>query len=135
MGKFLKLYKILFIKAQDDYKAAKYLYDGFNRGVIELNIEIILFHMQQCVEKLLKSILDFNGVKFPHTHDIDILIELLNSNNIYLMDNIERLGELTGFAVEGRYAIICDDVENIDEYIVIIDKLIKYIKRKYGEDI
>ncbi len=135
MGKFLKPCDILFAKAWDDFIAAKYLHDGFNKGKIELNIEIILFHLQQCVEKIFKSILDYNNIKFPHTHDIDILIDLLKNSKIQLPENVEKLSDLTEFAVEGRYAIICDDIDRIDEYIAIIDNLLKDVKRKYNEDI
>jgi hypothetical protein len=39
--KFLKQYEILLLKAKEDFKAAKYLYDGFQNHNLALNLEII----------------------------------------------------------------------------------------------
>ena len=50
MATFLKQYEILFIKAKEDLVAAKYLLDGFNHHNLELNLDIIFFHLQQCAE-------------------------------------------------------------------------------------
>jgi HEPN domain-containing protein len=129
-AKFLKQHEILFIKAKEDFVAAKYLLDGFNNHGLELNLEIIFFHFQQCAEKLLKSVLDIHSIKFPHTHDLDNLMTLLEENNIFLFDELEELLPLTDFAVEGRYSILHDDLNDTDKYIALLDTFIKIVAAK-----
>ena len=127
--KFLKQYEILFLKAKEDLIASKYLLDGFQNHNLELNLEIIFFHLQQSSEKLIKSLLDFNKVKFPHTHDLGILIQFLTDNKISAIKNINKLLPLSDFAVEGRYAIILDDLEDVETYVILIDELLKFVDR------
>jgi len=69
--KFLKQYEILFKKAKVDLNTAKLVMDSFEEGEIELDLEIVMFHLQQSVEKFLKTLIDYNKIKFPHTHDIE----------------------------------------------------------------
>jgi len=128
--KLLKQHEILFIKAKEDFVAAKYLLDGFNHHGLELNLEIIFFHFQQCAEKLLKTVLDIHKIKFPHTHDLDNLMTLLEENNIFLFEDLEELLPLTDFAVEGRYSIIHDDLSDSDKYIVLLNTFIEIVAAK-----
>ena len=41
--------------------------------------------------------------------------------------NIELLEKLTDYAVEGRYGIIYDDLNDTDQYIKIIDEFLRYV--------
>ena len=74
---FLKQYEVLYKKAKADLKAAKILLENFEDGVEELDLETIMFHLQQCAEKLLKSLLAYNKIHFTKTHDIEKLLEEL----------------------------------------------------------
>lgn len=123
MGKFLKQYEILYKKAVSDLELAKYAYQGINNGELEVEIDSIAFHLQQSAEKLLKSLLDYKGIKFPQTHDLEQLIKLLNNNNISLNIDLYKLTYLNDYAVEGRYAVIHDDLEDIDNYIELIENI------------
>lgn len=116
-------------KATVDFNSAKYLLEAFNEDKIEIDIEKIYFDLQQCSEKCLKSILSSHNIKFPKIHDIEELIELCNKNNIILIDNVEYLIRLTDYAVDGRYSIIHDDLDNPDKYLNILDKLLKFVKK------
>ena len=127
--KFLKQYEILLIKGKEDLVAAKYLLDGFNNHNLELNLEIIFFHLQQSSEKLIKALLDFNGIKFPRTHDLGDLIQLMRDSDINIDIVLDDLIELSDFAVEGRYAIINDDLDDSEKYISIIENLLSTTKR------
>lgn len=132
MGKkFLKQYEILFKKATVDFNSAKVILYSFEKGTIELDIEVVFFHLQQSSEKLIKSLLDFHTIKFPRTHDLQSLINLLESHEIQLT-NIEKLLPLSVYAVEGRYAILHDDLDDSDKYIEILDELLKIVKVKIG---
>ncbi|MCF6297859.1 MAG: HEPN domain-containing protein [Flavobacteriaceae bacterium] len=126
--KLLKQYEILLFKSEEDFIASKYLLDGFNNHNLELNLDIIFFHMQQSLEKLIKCLLDFNGIKFPYTHDLEELIALLNDNNIIVHGKINELLPLSIFAVNGRYAIINDDLNDAEKYINILDEFLNFVK-------
>ena len=125
---FLKQYEILLKKAIADLNSAKVLLVSFKDGEVELDLGIVFFHLQQCAEKLIKTMLDFNKIKFPHTHDIEELIQILDEQNIEIIENIAILYDLTGYAVEGRYAILHDDLEDADRYINTLDKLLEFVK-------
>ena len=114
-------------KALIDLNSAKYLLDGFKKDSVEIDVDKIYFELQQSAEKILKSILSKHSVVFPKSHDIELLIELCLSNNILLVDNIERLVELGDYAVEGRYSIIGDDINDSDSFILLIEALINQL--------
>ena len=117
-------------KATIDLNSAIYLLEAFNNDKIDIDIEKIYFELQQSAEKLLKSILSRDGIKFPRSHDIERIIELCEENSITLVDDIEFLIELNDYAVDGRYSIIHDDINEADRYIVILERLIELIENK-----
>jgi HEPN domain-containing protein len=122
MGQFLKTYQILYRKAVVDLNSAKVILASFNEGNIELDLEVICFHLQQSSEKLIKTILDFNKIKYKNTHDLKNLTNLLGKHDINL-ECIEKLLPLSVYAVDGRYDTIQDDINDIDIYINILDDL------------
>jgi HEPN domain-containing protein len=113
-------------KAIVDLNSAKYLLEAFNDDKIDIDIEKIYFELQQSAEKLLKSILSKHAIIFPKSHDIEQIIELCKQHGIELVENVEILIELSDYAVEGRYSIIHDDLNESEKYIEIIEKLIKH---------
>jgi HEPN domain-containing protein len=121
--KYLKQYELFYKKASVDFKAALNLYEDFQKGDIELDLEIIFFHLQQSAEKLLKALLSFKEINFPKIHDLEELLNLIHQNNINLQTNNEKLTDLGDYAVEGRYSIIHDDFEDAKEYFNIISTL------------
>ena len=46
------------------------------------------------------------------------------------MDESKELIELSEYAVEGRYAIIHDDLEDANKYIKILEKLSDFVKKQ-----
>ncbi len=129
MGKFLKQYEILYKKAKVDLNTAKVILESFENGNIELDLEVVYFHLQQCAEKLVKALLDYKKIKFPHNHNIRELINIAYDNSIQI-DNKEELSQLTQYAVEGRYSIIHDDFDDTDIYIKILDTFLKSIDKE-----
>ena len=111
-------------KAIVDLNSGTYLLEAFNEEKIAIDIEKIYFELQQSSEKILKSILSKNDIKFPKIHDIERLLELCEINNIALLSDIDTLIELSDYAVDGRYSIIHDDINEAEKYIEIINKLI-----------
>ena len=132
--KFLKTFEILSNKAVVDLNVAILTLESYKKGDIELDLEVVFFHLQQCCEKLIKALLDINKIKFPHTHDLENLIYLLEKNNIKSFDNINDLIPLSEYAVDGRYAVLHDDIEDADTYIKTLQEFIKLIKTKIEEN-
>src|SRR2546427_11320999 len=61
------------------------------------------FHCQQAAEKLLKALLSHYGVAFSRTHDLNQLMELLETAGHPLPEEAHTIDELTPFAVQFRY--------------------------------
>lgn len=128
---YLNQYEILFNKAKADFIAAKVLFDKFNEGNSELDLEIVCFHLQQSAEKLMKAVLSKNEIYYPKIHDLETLLSLLENHHIDLNTDRILLSELNDFAVEGRYALMHDDLENfqctfnvINDMITLVHKMI-----------
>ena len=121
-------------KACIDFNSAKYLLEAFNNNHIDIDLEKIYFEFQQSAEKSFKSLLSHYKIECPKIHDIEELIELCNENNIPLPCNINFLEQLTDYAVEGRYGIIHDDLNNTDQYIKILDELLLHVTNAIQKD-
>jgi len=118
--KYLKSYEIFFNKAETDFKSAKILYSSKDE---DIDVEVVLFHLQQAIEKYLKAVLAYKNIHFSKTHDLKMLIDM-DKDKIELNDNeIELMLELNQFAVNGRYNYIVEIVENIDDYFKIVLKI------------
>ncbi len=124
---FLRQYEILYKKARTDLKVAKNILEDFENGDDELDLEVIMFHLQQSTEKLIKSLLAYNRLHFTKTHSIAYLLDAVFENNIEIIEDAQKLIPLTEFAVEGRYAILHDDLDDVDKYIVIVSKLLEFV--------
>ncbi|HIJ94503.1 MAG TPA: HEPN domain-containing protein [Desulfuromonadales bacterium] len=122
-NKFTEQYLIFIVKAKQDLVLVREVL-----GSNTIAPEILLFHLQQAVEKLIKSLLTYNQVKFPKTHDLDDLVELAEENNIELPPLIERLTELTPYAVETRYAILHDELHDITEMLSETESFLMFVE-------
>jgi len=131
---FIKQYFVLLKKAKIDLKVSKNLLEYFENGDDELDLEVIMFHLQQCSEKSLKALLAYNHLHFTKTHDIEKLINALDDNNISILNNIKSLISLGEYAVERRYAIVHDDMENAQQYIDYLEKLVLYVDDAISTD-
>ena len=127
---FLKQYEILYKKARTDLKVAKNILEDFENGDDELDLEVIMFHLQQSTEKLIKSLLAYNRLHFTKTHSIAYLLEAISENGIEIIEDAQKLIPLTEFAVEGRYAILHDDLDDVDKYILMVSELLEFVDMK-----
>ena len=94
-SRFLNSMPSSFIKAKQDFSLVREVVDNNNVAP-----EIMLFHIQQGVEKLIKALFCLHSVRFPKTHDLDELVELAQGHGINLPPIMEKLTELTPYAVE-----------------------------------
>ena len=125
---------IFLYKGTVDINVAKHLLALFEQGGVDIDIEVIMFHLQQGSEKLLKSLLSNKKIRVQKTHDLCQLIEMCLSNEIDLPEHTKSLAKLTDYAVEGRYAIIDDDLQDASEYIEVLTKFLDYVKAKEGRN-
>ena len=116
-------------KATVDFNSAKFLFDAFEQGKVEIDLEVIMFHLQQTAEKLLKSLLSHKRIYVHKTHDIAQLIDLSKENDIELDSTISILADLTDFAVDGRYAVMHDDLSDAGKYIKVLDDFLEGVKK------
>jgi HEPN domain-containing protein len=61
------------------------------------------FHAQQAVEKALKSWLSLRNIGYPKTHDLRVLLRLLDAHSEAVPHRFIGLVDLTDFAVQFRY--------------------------------
>lgn len=93
-----KLVKKWFKYAAADLKVAK--------NSIQFSEEykaISAFHSQQCAEKAMKGFLTYHGVRFPKTHDLSILVDLIASVDKDLAKKLIKTRPLKIYAVVFRY--------------------------------
>ncbi len=92
------LAELLLQLARDDEFAARSLLPV--DGVAD---SILGFHCQQAVEKSLKAALAVRGVEFPHTHDLDGLLELCSTNGLDGPSELDGVDRLAPYGVHMRY--------------------------------
>jgi HEPN domain-containing protein len=82
--------------AKQDYRAVKRLQDD------EYLTNIVLFHCQQCIEKLLKGVLEANGIDIPRIHSTKKLYTLAAThiNKEICLDDLEFIDSVY---IESRY--------------------------------
>lgn len=129
MAEFLSQYQLLYNKARTDFNAAQVLFFSFNQGDSELDLEVIYFHLQQCAEKCFKSILSYHQINFPKVHDLEVLVNLLRPLKVNLQVDTELLIELSDFAVEGRYNVIHDDLNQAQLYFKEVESLLSLVSK------
>lgn len=117
-------------KATVDFAAAKTLFKAIDSGESDIDMDVVFFHLQQTAEKLLKSLLSYSKIRVDRTHDIESLIACCAQNEIELLDGIGSLVVLSEFAVEGRYAVIHDDMQNASKYFETLEEFAKFVEKR-----
>jgi HEPN domain-containing protein len=123
-GKFPHQYEILFKKADADLALVEYALALEDKPI---EVDIIFFHLQQAVEKYLKALVCYNEIHFEKIHDIDKIIILCRSNSIEIPDYIDVFVELNPYAVEGRYAVMADDIDDAEGYAKLLKQLREFV--------
>ena len=85
--------------AEMDFLTAKHLYEY----MYPKPLEIICYHCQQCIEKLLKGVLISKGVTLRKTHDLGLLAEMLQDYTDVDEKYLEMCDDLTPYGVKIRY--------------------------------
>jgi HEPN domain-containing protein len=101
MKQSAKLAKLLLQKAAQDRYAMNHLLDD----PLAPN-EVVGFHAQQAVEKLVKAVLSQRSVEYQRTHQLQRLVTLLQNAGISYPPELLEAVALTPFAVEFRYDLL-----------------------------
>ena len=103
-----------------DVKCARVMYRAAERDVLTLRsmtadapVESFGFHVQQAAEKALKAWLALLGEKYPLTHSIETLLDLLDDRGA-ATEPFRSLIDYTPYAVEFRYVGVDPDAEPIN---------------------
>ena len=99
----------LLVMADKDYRAL-----GGMLLSTAFDDEIVGFHAQQTAEKLLKAWLEILGLAYGRTHDIGVLIGLLEDGGADV-SSVWALDDLTSFAVVFRYTPCWPDSPTLDK--------------------
>lgn len=83
--------------AQDEYILGKTIPDP------DASDEVIGFHAQQAIEKLVKAVLAKRKVRYPRTHDLFRLIQLARATGLSFPSELEDIDRLTPYAAGFRY--------------------------------
>ena len=88
-------------KADADLHVAERMAD---EAALDLGIrEIVGFHCQQAAEKYLKALLTSHQADFPKTHDIHVLLELVDQIDPTAAEAMREADWLSPFGVRVRY--------------------------------
>ncbi len=97
----VKLAKLLLQKAeQDRYVVDRLLEDSSAPD------EVVGFHAQQAVEKLMKAVLAHRSVEYQWTHQLERLVTLIRNAGISYPPELSEAVALTPFAVALRYDML-----------------------------
>jgi HEPN domain-containing protein len=83
-------------------------------AIVSVPDEVIGFHAQQAVEKLLKSLLSHRRIAFRRTHDLTELLDLLAASGVAIPPQIAEVRRLGPYAAEFRYEDILENAEPFD---------------------
>jgi HEPN domain-containing protein len=116
-------------RAKRDFDVAHKLFSDSN------HLEIVLFHVQQAVEKYLKGYLIFKGWRLRKIHDIEVLLTEAIQHDKKFQEFLDLGRKLTAIYYEERYppgAIsvftvkeVKDIIENSNRIIQLIESFLK----------
>jgi HEPN domain-containing protein len=85
------------------------------------------FHLQQAAEKGLKAWLEWCGVTYPKTHDLSLLLGLLDDAEQDIQTYWSLL-DLNPFAVQFRYEITEEEPFGHSRSAALVDQLIQHVQ-------
>ena len=85
------------------------------------------FHLQQMVEKSLKAWMALKDIDYPKTHDLSLLLRLLEDAG----EDIEPFWPLLGlnpFAVQFRYEVAGEDFPDFEKNAQLASQLLTHVQ-------
>jgi HEPN domain-containing protein len=120
----------LYSRALSDYRAGMILMQNLDAD--ENIIDVAGYHLQQAVEKLLKFQIEMQGNEYPFTHDIAVLIDLVDNVPEWILLHSETLMK---YGVKTRYSALRIASKKIVIYLYgLLGEYIKSIKPAEHDD-
>ena len=103
----------------------------------EILYEDLCFDCQQSAEKALKALLISLDKEFPWTHSIARLLELVSKAGIEIPAEVERVIDLTDYAVEARYPGEREPIseEEYEEALKLAEAVFDWVSKTIKEDV
>jgi HEPN domain-containing protein len=103
----------------------------------EILYEDLCFDCQQSAEKALKALLISLDKEFPWTHSIARLLELVSKAGIEIPAEVERVIDLTDYAVEARYPGEREPIseEEYEEALKLAEAIFDWVSKTIKEDV
>jgi HEPN domain-containing protein len=70
---------------------------------VELADGVIGLHAQQAIEKAMKAVMVGNGIRLERSHNLDVLVEILDDHGIVVSEQLRDAGWLTAWSTDFRY--------------------------------
>ena len=116
------------LKAEKDFAVARKVLGGTRPSLAD----VVCFHCQQCVEKLLKARLQEAGVKIPKLHNLDALLNLVLPIEPAWAVWRTSLQLLSGYAVDYRYPGITATAAEADLALANARRIRLAVRRSLG---
>lgn len=85
-----------------------------DRRLPEVLFEDLCFDAQQAAEKAVKAVVVLGGNRFPKTHDIGELLDMVTAAGVAVPAEVRLAKRLTPYAVAGRYPGVSEDASEED---------------------
>lgn len=126
-----KLVEQWFNKAEEDYQLVEYLISS--EGAYHA---AICFHAQQAAEKYLKAVLVRDQTEFPKTHDIEQLLDLINTTQSSPASSLREATLLSIYGVEVRYpgdfpAVTPEDAKKAMKLAAMVREAVETLLKGY----
>src|SRR5271169_1377574 len=88
---------------------------------------LIVFHAQQAVEKAPKVVLVGHEVEFPKTHDLELLVEIIEQEGLIWPAELNKILAFTPFATQGLYPGFDDPITKVElqESLLMAERVLK----------
>lgn len=105
-----------------------------DRRLPEVLFEDLCFDAQQAAEKGIKAVLVLRGKRFPKTHDLSELLELVTVSGLEVPPDVREAKRLTPYAVAGRYPGVSEDAseEDYQEALEIATRVLAWAEQLVG---
>ncbi len=95
--------------------------------------DVLGFHAQQAVEKMIKAVLAHNDVSYERTHNITYLLTLLDSAEISRPEHADNLPDLTPWAAGFRYADLPEPALHRRETLALVEQTRAWATEQFGD--
>jgi HEPN domain-containing protein len=97
----------------------------------EIYMEDLCFDAQQAAEKAIKAVMLHLDIDFPYVHNLTKLLTLVKQAGQDISPSLERVANLSSYAVETRYPSFSEPVtqQEYEESVLLAEQIIHWHKK------